>query len=76
MEIEPSVDFSKEVVARLKRARVERGWSQAKLAEVAGVSRTGVTMIESNKRNPTLVYCHVLARALDLTLSDVIREVE
>ena len=60
------------MVARLKKARTEKGWSQATLAEKAGVSRTGITMTENGDRNPTLVFCHSLAKALDVQLSDVI----
>ena len=46
------------------------------LAEAAGVSRTGVTMIENGKRNPTLLYCHVPTKALELDLSGLIKEAE
>ena len=63
-------------MAKLKAARTERGWSQERLAKAAGVSRTGVTMIENNERNPSLVYCHALAAALGLDLSELIGEVE
>jgi len=76
LKLGKSEKFSRAVVAKLKAARTERGWSQERLAKAAGVSRTGVTMIENESRNPSLVFCHALARALELDLSDVISEVE
>ena len=76
MKLEKSEKFSREVVARLKKARLERGWSQERLAKEAGVSRTGVTMIENGSRRPTLLYCHALASALGLRLSDLLDEAE
>lgn len=64
------------VVEELKAARVEKGWSQEKLADEARVSRTGVSMIEGGKRRPTLAYCRRLATALEIDLSSLIASVE
>ena len=60
----------------LQRHRKALGISQEKLARLAGLSRSALTMIESGKRNPTLFVCHALAGALGVPLSEVLREAE
>ena len=70
------MQFSREVIALLKRERLAQDLSQERLAEAAGVSRTAITMIESGERNPTLFVCHALARALDLPLSQLVAAAE
>jgi transcriptional regulator with XRE-family HTH domain len=64
------------VVDEFRAARLEKGWSQEKLAALAGVSRTGVTMIENGERRPTLSFCRRLAKALEINLSSAIASVE
>lgn len=76
LDAHQSEEFSRAVVALIKQARQEKGWSQAMLAEKAGVSRTGVTMAENGDRRPTLYFCHALARALDRDLSEFVRKAE
>ena len=76
LDAHQSDEFSRAVVALIKQARQEKQWSQAALAEKAGVSRTGVTMVENGDRRPTLYFCHALAKALDRELFEFIREAE
>jgi transcriptional regulator with XRE-family HTH domain len=76
LDAHQSEEFSRAVVALIKQARQEKGWSQAMLAEKAGVSRTGVTMVENGDRRPTLYFCHALAAALDRDLSEFVRKAE
>jgi putative transcriptional regulator len=49
---------------RLRIARVEMGLTQEQLAELAGVTRQTIGLIEAGKYNPTLKLCLKLA---DLT---------
>jgi transcriptional regulator with XRE-family HTH domain len=56
--------------------RKARGLSHEKLAALAGMHRTGISHIENRKRNPTLIVCLKLARALDCPLSDLIKMAE
>jgi putative transcriptional regulator len=51
---------------RLIRARTERGWTQAQLAERAGVQRPQITYFETGTRTPDLEHLLRLARALEL----------
>ena len=50
---------------RLKEARTESGISQAKLAEMVGVSRNTISSIETGQFNPTAKLALVLCIALD-----------
>ena len=42
------------VVSNVQRYRLERGWTQAELAERAGVSRQTINSVEANRFEPTL----------------------
>ncbi|MCC5951458.1 MAG: helix-turn-helix domain-containing protein [Acidimicrobiia bacterium] len=48
----------------LRQRRTERGWSQAELAERAGVSRQLVSAVESGRHEPGVAAALALARAL------------
>ena len=61
---------------RLKIARVEKDVSQEQLAELVGVTRQTIGMIESGKFNPSLNLCIALCRALGKTLNDLFWEEE
>ena len=52
--------------ANVRRRRVELGLSQEKLAELAGVHRTYVGMIERGEKNVTIYNIERLANALDI----------
>lgn len=59
----------------LRARRVARGFSQEELAHRAGVNRTYVAKLELAKNQPTLSVMYSLAVALDVELSDLIKEV-
>ena len=50
---------------RLKEARGEKGWSQAQLAALVGVSRNTISSIETGQFNPTAKLALILCVALD-----------
>jgi putative transcriptional regulator len=56
---------------RLKVARVEMGLTQEQLAEMAGVTRQTIGLIEANKYNPTLKLCLKLARLTGKSLDEL-----
>lgn len=56
------------VIAQLKQIRLEQGLSHEKLAAKAGLHRSTISLIESRKRQPTLLNCIKIARALDIEL--------
>lgn len=63
--------------AEAVRAERERlGMSQKKLAESAGVARTGVVTLEQGKRVPTLFIAKALANGLGCSLTDLVTAAE
>lgn len=56
---------------RLKLARVESGLTQSELAELVGVTRQTIGLIEAGGYNPTLNLCIRLAQETDKTLDDL-----
>ncbi|MDD3368449.1 MAG: helix-turn-helix transcriptional regulator [Lachnospiraceae bacterium] len=59
---------------KMKIARIEKDVSQEQLAELVGVTRQTIGMIESGKFNPSLQLCINICRALDRTLNDLFWE--
>ena len=56
---------------KLKAARAAVGLSQAELAQMIGVTRQTISMIESGGYNPTLMLCLSICHALDKTLDEL-----
>jgi transcriptional regulator with XRE-family HTH domain len=65
--------ISKQFGDVIKAVREQQGVSQEKLAELAEIDRTYVSMIERGKRQPTLEIASRIANALNMRLSEVIR---
>jgi len=55
----------------MKIARIEKDLSQKELADLVGVTRQTIGMIESGKFNPSLKLCTDICIALDKTLNDL-----
>ncbi len=56
---------------RLKLARTEKDLSQEELAQIVGVSRNTIGLIEAGKYNPSLNLCISICKALSRTLNDL-----
>ena len=56
-----------QVGRRIAAARKERGWSQARLAEEAGVSENTVMTLESGSRATQAAKLHAVMEVLNLT---------
>ncbi|MDV2602651.1 helix-turn-helix transcriptional regulator [Pediococcus acidilactici] len=59
---------------RLKIARLEKDLSQGELANLIGVTRQTIGLIEAGNYNPTLKLCVAICQALDKTLDDLFWE--
>jgi len=59
---------------KLKLARVEKDLSQEQLANLVGVTRQTIGMIESGNYNPTLKLCISICKVFDKTLNDIFWE--
>ncbi len=55
----------------LRELRSGRNWSQADLAERAGVSRQTINAIETGKYDPSLPLAFALARIFKLKIEDI-----
>jgi len=58
----------------MKIARIESDLSQEQLAEIVGVTRQTISLIESGNYNPSLRLCIDICRALNKTLNDLFWE--
>jgi len=56
---------------RLKVLRAERNWSQAELAERAGVSRQAINAVETGKFDPSLPLAFTLSEVFDLRIEEI-----
>lgn len=59
---------------KMKIARIECDVSQEQLAEIVGVTRQTINLIESGNYNPTLKLCIDICKALNKTLNDLFWE--
>lgn len=59
---------------KLRIARVECDMSQEDLANMVGVTRQTIGLIESGNYNPTLKLCIAICKALNKTLNDLFWE--
>jgi putative transcriptional regulator len=59
---------------KMKIARIEHDLSQEQLAEMVGVTRQTISLIESGNYNPTLKLCVEICKALGKTLNDLFWE--
>jgi len=61
------------VAARLGEIRVAKELSQYRLAELSGLSREAIRLIESGARSPSLQTLFLLCGALGVSASTVLR---
>ena len=65
------VSSEQQLTNRVKTCRIARGWSQDDLAIRAGISRAGVSSIETNRLVPSTSAALALAAALDCRVEDL-----
>jgi transcriptional regulator with XRE-family HTH domain len=61
------------VARRLRQRREVRGLSQARLAQAAGISRGYLIRLEAAQQDPTLTVLARLAKALKISLAELVR---
>jgi transcriptional regulator with XRE-family HTH domain len=61
------------VARRLRARREARGWSQARLAQAAGISRGYLIRLEAAEQDPTLTVLAKLAKALRVKLPELVK---
>jgi transcriptional regulator with XRE-family HTH domain len=61
----------RDVAVRIRKLRNERGWSQERLAEEAGIHRTYLAGIEAARRNPSLKNLIRIGLALGVRMAEL-----
>jgi putative transcriptional regulator len=56
---------------RVKLARVEKGLTQEQLADLVGVTRQTIILIEAGKYNPTLKLCLMVKKVTGKSLDEL-----
>jgi transcriptional regulator with XRE-family HTH domain len=64
----------KEFGNRVRELRLEKGYSQEKLAELASLHRNYIGMVERGERNMTLLNIKKLARALNIETKELFEQ--
>lgn len=59
----------------IKFARMKKGISQEELAELVDTSRITISFIETARQNPTILKIIDIARALDVDINELIKNV-
>jgi transcriptional regulator with XRE-family HTH domain len=65
--------FAADVGEAIRRARQLRGWTQARLAEVAGLSPNYVARLERGELGPSLFVANQLCEALAIDVDTLLR---
>lgn len=60
----PYQHILKQFGQNLQRTRKEKGISQEKLAEIVGVNRTYLSLVEQGHRNPSMKFLYRVVKAL------------
>lgn len=60
----------------IRKFRLEKGWSQKKLAEEAGLSQSFIHSVETGEKSPTIRSIRKIAKALGVPVEEIIHEGE
>jgi transcriptional regulator with XRE-family HTH domain len=60
----------------IRKARLRTGFSQESLAEKSGLHRTYISLLERNKKSPTLETLFHICQALGVSAANLIKKVE
>ncbi len=64
--------LNSEICNRIKKLRIERGWSQDRLSEKAGFTKSYLSQIENHKKEPPISTLNKIAYALELDVLELI----
>jgi transcriptional regulator with XRE-family HTH domain len=59
--------------ARLKKLRQDKGFTQEKFALKCGLHKNYIGMVERGERNPSLINIEVIAKGLEISISDLLK---
>lgn len=58
---------------RLKSLRIEKKITQEQFAELSGLHKNYIGMVERGERNPSLINIEILAKGFDISISDLMK---
>jgi len=64
------MDIKQKVGIKLKEIRLLKGFSQERLANIAGLDRTYIPSIEKGERNISIETIEKISRALNITIHE------
>lgn len=67
------MDIKKKFGKKVKLLRVEKGWSQEKLALTADLDRTYIPSIEKGERNVSITVIEKIANALNVEIIELLK---
>ena len=65
-----------ELIRLFQAERQKQGLSYQQLAEISGIHRTTISLIERNMQNPTVLICKKLANALQVSFAEFVKKAE
>lgn len=71
--MESELDMSSTIRNRVRELRIERGWTQADLAEAVGVSRQSINSIERERYVPSLLLALTFAKVFKCTTDEIFK---
>jgi transcriptional regulator with XRE-family HTH domain len=67
------MDIKKKIGLKIKNLRVEKNWSQEKLALNADLDRTYIPSIEKGERNVSITVIEKIANALEIEVHELLK---
>jgi transcriptional regulator with XRE-family HTH domain len=68
------MDIKKKFGKKVKLLRIEKGWSQEKLAFSADLDRTYISSIEKGERNVSITVIEKIAKAFRVSISELFKD--
>jgi transcriptional regulator with XRE-family HTH domain len=57
---------------RVKELRTERNLTQQQLADISGLHKNYIGMVERGERNPSLINIEILAKSFEISISELL----
>lgn len=69
-------EIQKRLGARIRKLRLNRGWTQDEFADLSGLHRAQVGAFENGRMNMTLASLHLVAETFGLRIIDLFKGIE
>lgn len=67
------MDMRRVVGENVRKARLAKGLTQEKLAELSGLTQQYISELENGKQNPTVITLYELGQQLGATVADLVK---